>query len=35
VLYGIDGGISVVRADGSGRPREFLGEADSPAVVRW
>jgi hypothetical protein len=35
VLYGIDGTVSVVAADGSGHPRRFMAGADSPAVVRW
>jgi hypothetical protein len=35
VLYGIDGEIDVVRADGSGRPSRFAAGAGSPAVVRW
>ena len=34
VLYGIDGEIAVLPADGSGQPRRFLGGAESPAVVR-
>jgi hypothetical protein len=35
VLYGLDGEIRVVAADGSGEPRRFRAAADSPAVVRW
>jgi WD40-like Beta Propeller Repeat len=35
VLYGIEGEIDVVRADGSGRPSRFAAGAGSPAVVRW
>ena len=35
VLYGIDGEIAVVRADGGGRPSRFAAAAGSPAVVRW
>ena len=35
VLYGVDGEISVVRADGGGQPRLFAGHAASPAIVRW
>jgi hypothetical protein len=35
VLYGMDGEISVVRADGRGRPRRFAAGAGSPAVLRW
>ena len=35
VLYGVDGEIVTTRADGGGRPRRYLAEADSPAVVRW
>ena len=34
VLYGIDGAVWVVRADGKGEPSRYLTEADSPAVVR-
>jgi hypothetical protein len=35
VLYGVDGAIWVVRADGRGRPHQFAAGAGSPAVVRW
>jgi hypothetical protein len=35
VLYGVDGAVWSVPADGSGRPTRFLAQADSPAVVRW
>jgi hypothetical protein len=35
VLYGRDGSIWSVPADGSGRPSRFLAGADSPAAVRW
>jgi hypothetical protein len=35
VLYGIDGEIAIVRADGGGRPSRFTAAAGSPAVVRW
>jgi hypothetical protein len=35
VLYGLDGEIRVVAADGSGAPRRYRAGADSPAVVRW
>jgi WD40 repeat protein len=35
VLYGLNGQVSVVRADGTGAPRRFIAQADSPAVVRW
>jgi hypothetical protein len=35
VLYGVDGQISTVPADGSGAPRRFIAQAGSPAVVRW
>jgi len=35
VLYGRDGAVWSLPADGSGRPTEFLADADSPAVVRW
>jgi hypothetical protein len=35
VLYGIDGGIWRVAADGSGAPHRYIGEGDSPAVVNW
>ena len=34
VLYGIDGAIWEVRADGRGQPRRFTPAAGSPAVVR-
>lgn len=34
VLYGRDGAVWVVPADGSGEPREFIAGGDSPAVVR-
>jgi hypothetical protein len=34
VLYGIDGAVWVVRADGSGEPSRYMDRADSPAVVR-
>lgn len=35
VLYGLDGEIRVVAADGSGAPRRYRAAADSPAAVRW
>jgi hypothetical protein len=35
ILYGLDGQVWAVPADGSGRPRRFLASADSPAAVRW
>lgn len=35
VLYGLEGAIWSVPADGSGRPRRYVADADSPAVVRW
>jgi hypothetical protein len=34
VLYGIDRAIMSARADGTGRPRRYVAEAGSPAVVR-
>jgi hypothetical protein len=34
ILYGLIGDLWVVRADGSGRPRIFLPDALSPAIVR-
>jgi hypothetical protein len=34
VLYGIDGELRVVRADGTGEPARYMAAADSPAVVR-
>jgi hypothetical protein len=34
VLYGRDGNVWKVNADGSGRPTVFIRNADSPAVVR-
>jgi hypothetical protein len=33
ILYGRDGDLWVVAADGSGTPRRFLAGADSPAVI--
>ena len=35
VLYGLDGDVWSVPADGTGEPERFLADADSPAVVRW
>lgn len=35
ILYAVDDEIRVVRADGTGEPRRFRAQADSPAVVRW
>jgi WD40-like Beta Propeller Repeat len=35
VLYDVDGSIWIVPADGSGRPRRYIADASSPAVVRW
>jgi hypothetical protein len=35
VLYGVDGAVWEVPADGGGAPRRFLERADSPAVLRW
>jgi Tol biopolymer transport system component len=35
VLYGVDGAVWSVRADGRGRPSRFIAGAASPAVVRW
>lgn len=35
VLYGVDGEVRVVRADGGGSPRRLLPGAASPAIVRW
>ena len=35
VLYGLGGAIWIQRADGRGRPRRFIANAGSPAVVRW
>ena len=35
VLYGRGGDVWSVPADGSGAPKRFLANADSPAVVRW
>ena len=34
ILYGRDGSIWVVPADGSGHPERLIEGADSPAVVR-
>lgn len=33
ILYGLDGAVWVVNADGNGKPRMFLRDALSPAVV--
>ena len=35
VLYGLDGAVWEVPADGSGQPRRYIARAGSPAVVRW
>jgi hypothetical protein len=35
VLYGLDGAVWQVPADGSGRPHRYMARAGSPAVVRW
>jgi len=35
VLYAIGGDTYVVRADGSGKPRPFIADADSAVAVRW
>jgi hypothetical protein len=35
VLYGVEGDIVAARADGGGRPRVYVPDADSPAVLRW
>ncbi len=35
VLYGVDGDVWMARADGTGQPRRYLAQADSPAAVRW
>jgi hypothetical protein len=35
VLYGLDGAVRSVRADGRGRPARFVAGVASPAVVRW
>jgi hypothetical protein len=35
VLYGLQEAIWTMPADGSGAPRRFAAEADSPTVVRW
>lgn len=35
VLYGVGGDVWVTSADGSGQPRRYLAQADSPAAVRW
>ena len=34
LLYGSNEGVWAVPADGSGAPRQYLAEADSPSVVR-
>jgi hypothetical protein len=35
LLYGVDGAIWMVAADGGGQPRRYAARAESPAVVRW
>ena len=35
VLYGVDGDVYAVPADGGGAPRRFIADADSPVAVRW
>ena len=35
VLYGVDGAVYEVPADGTGSPKRYLASADSPATVRW
>jgi Tol biopolymer transport system component len=35
VLYGVDGDVVAARADGGGRSRVYVPDADSPAVLRW
>ena len=35
VLYGLEGDVWRVRADGRGEPRRLLSGASSPAVMRW
>jgi WD40 repeat protein len=35
VLYGLDGDVWRVPADGTGEPQRFQADAGSPAVVRW
>jgi hypothetical protein len=35
VLYGTDKAVWEAAADGSGKPKRYLAQADSPAVVRW
>jgi hypothetical protein len=35
VLYGLDGAVWSVPADGAGRPVRYIAGAASPAVVRW
>jgi Tol biopolymer transport system component len=35
VLYGLDGQVWRIPADGRGRPQRFSAAADSPSVVRW
>jgi hypothetical protein len=34
ILYGLNGDLWAVRADGSGQPRVYVHDALSPAVVR-
>jgi hypothetical protein len=35
VLYGVDGAVYAVPADGRGSPQRYLASADSPSAVRW
>jgi WD40-like Beta Propeller Repeat len=35
VLYGLDGAVWSLRADGTGRPARLIPGAASPAVLRW
>jgi hypothetical protein len=35
VLYGLNGAVWSVPADGTGTPRRYIAGADSPATVRW
>ena len=35
VLYGVDGAVWSVHADGTGRPQRYIATGASPAVVRW
>jgi hypothetical protein len=35
VLYGLEEAVWILAADGTGNPRRYADQADSPTVVRW